>query len=278
MMTETPPVPEVDLTSLDSAYHAMQSAPDDEKARLRFYAEFADTPLTLLLTEPAGDDSISPQMFETEEGSFVLAFDTEDRLADFARSLDGAAAEYAQIPGRGLASMLVGQGVGIALNPGVAPSEFLCTPEAIEWLVATVSQAPIQEEAQPGDIGAPGEVAEDLLDAMGRAMGHATGFASSAYLVKATHRGGQEGLMLALLDVAPGAEAALAGAVSTAVQFLGDQDLRLDVVFPEKASPFAAQVAQCGVEIAIPAPIDMTSEAAGPASPGMDPERPPKLR
>ncbi len=277
-MTDMKSEPDANETPLDLAYLAMQAAPDDEKARLQFYAEFADTPLTLLLKESAGAESISPQMFETEEGSFVLAFDTEERLADFARSLDGGAAEYAQIPGRGLASMLTGQGVGIALNPGVAPSEFLCTPDVIDWLVATVSHAPVPQEAQPGDIAGPGDVAEDLLRAMTRAMRHASGFASAAYLVKATHRGGQEGLMLALLDVAPGSEDALAGAVSTAVQFLGDQDLRLDVVFPEKSSPFAGQVAQCGVDIPIPAPADETAKTTTPAAPGMDPERPPKLR
>ncbi|WP_107497094.1 SseB family protein [Thalassobius sp. I31.1] len=261
---------------LDKALHAMNGAPDDEQARMQFYAEFADTTLILLLTAPAGDDSIAPHMFETDQGAFVVAFDQEERLADFAASIEGGAAEYAQLPGRALAAMLDGQGVGIALNPGVIGAEYLCTPEAVTWLVTVLEQSPEIEEARPGDISHPGEISESLRSALERAMRNATGLASAACLVKAIHRGGAEGLMLGLLDVAPQDEAALAGAVSNAVQFLGDLDLRLDVIFPEKASPFAAQLAQTGLALVIPEVEESTS--TGPSAPGMDPETPPRLR
>lgn len=275
-MTEIKYTPVENETLLDRAFQSMQADPDNEKARLRFYAEFADVPLTLLLTEAAGEDSISPHMFETGEGSFVLAFDTEERLADFARSLEGGAAEYAQIPGRALVGMLEGQGVGIALNPGVAASEFLFVPETIDWLLSVLGQAPVVEEARPGDISEPGQIGDELFQALSRAMRSASGLAGAAYLVKAVHRGGTEGLMLALLDVDQNAESALAGSVSNAVQFLGDQDLRLDVIFPEKGSPFAAQIARTGTELTIPA-VEQP-ETTGPSAPGMDPARPPKLK
>lgn len=261
---------------LDNALHAMNGAPEDEQVRLQFYAEFADTTLILLLTAPAGDDSISPHMFETDQGAYVVAFDQEERLADFAAGIEGGATEYAQLPGRALAAMLDGQGVGIALNPGVTGSEYLCTPEAVTWLVEVLDQSPEVAEARPGDIAHPGDISDSLLSALTRAMRSATGLASAACLVKAVHRGGAEGLMLGLLDVAPQDEAALAGAVSNAVQFLGDQDLRLDVIFPEKGSPFAAQLAQTGLALVIPEVEDLAT--TGPSAPGMDPEKPPRLR
>ena len=73
-----------ETTPLDQAHAAMEAAPEDGAARMRFYERLADGELFLMLSaEPKGDD-VSPEIFELEEGTFVLAFDRESRLADFA--------------------------------------------------------------------------------------------------------------------------------------------------------------------------------------------------
>ena len=43
-----------ELTPLDTAHDAMQAAPEDDRARLRFYERLADSELFLMLT--MGDD------------------------------------------------------------------------------------------------------------------------------------------------------------------------------------------------------------------------------
>ena len=64
-----------DLTPLDTAHAAMEAAPQDDAARLRFYERLADGELFLMLTEEAKGEDISPSLFDTGEGSFVLVFD-----------------------------------------------------------------------------------------------------------------------------------------------------------------------------------------------------------
>ncbi|MEC7297631.1 MAG: SseB family protein, partial [Pseudomonadota bacterium] len=63
-MTETTP--------LDTAHAAMEAAPDDDAARLRFYERLADSELFLLLTEEVSGDQISPDLFELPDATFAL--------------------------------------------------------------------------------------------------------------------------------------------------------------------------------------------------------------
>ena len=112
-MTET--------TALDAAHAAMLAAPEDDSARLRFFERLADSELFLMLSEEARDENISPELFDVADGRFVLAFDLEERLAEFA----GHPIPYVALSGRVLSGMLSGQGIGLGLNLESAPSSML---------------------------------------------------------------------------------------------------------------------------------------------------------
>ncbi len=109
------------MTDLDQAHAAMEAAPEDDAARLRFYERLADTELFMLLGAEAENDQITPELFEIEDQRFTLVFDREERLSQFV----GRVAPYAGLPGRAVAQMLQGQGIGLALNLEVAPSAML---------------------------------------------------------------------------------------------------------------------------------------------------------
>ncbi len=119
------------MTDLDLAHAAMDAAPDDDIARLRFYERLADTELFLLLGAEAQGDQITPELFEIEDQRFALVFDREERLSEFT----GRSAPYAACRAAALAQMLAGQGIGLALNLEVAPSAMLIPAEAVDWLV-----------------------------------------------------------------------------------------------------------------------------------------------
>ena len=90
-------------TVIDRAFAAMQAAPEDEAAHLAFYERVADAELYLLLEKEAEADVIEPKVIEGGGENLVLAFDTADRLANFA----GDVAPYVALSGRVLVSMLV---------------------------------------------------------------------------------------------------------------------------------------------------------------------------
>lgn len=71
------------MTLLDQAHAAMEAAPGDDAARLRFYGQLADGELFLLLEREPEDETLTPQVFNLDEGPVVLAFDLEERLAAF---------------------------------------------------------------------------------------------------------------------------------------------------------------------------------------------------
>src|SRR5690606_24860300 len=100
----------------------------------------------------------------------ALSFDSEARLASFA----DAPAPYAALPGRALVQMLAGQGIGLGLNLGVAPSSFLMDAQAVDWLAETLATAPEPMRARPVGL-APPTLPPEVIAALARKLALAAG-------------------------------------------------------------------------------------------------------
>jgi len=257
------------MTPLDAAYEAMAA---DEDRRLGFYERLADGEMFLLLEEEAQGDTLKPRMFPLEDGPVVLVFDLEERLADFA----GGIAPYAALPGRAVARMLAGQGIGLGINLGGAPSEMILPPEAVDWLAGMLDTAPEEVEAQPESFHAPKGLPEALLSGLDAKLARAGGLAGAALLAAVTYQGGRRGHLLAFVDAAPGAEDALARAAAEALAFSGIDAGEMDVVFLSGDDPATAAMARVALRFDLPEPV--RPEPVQPSAPGTDPSRPPKLR
>jgi hypothetical protein len=260
----------MDDTRLDTVHAAMEAAPEDAQARLQFYETLAASELYLMLRAEAHGDQIDPEVFDLGGQPFVLVFDREERLAQFA----GRAVPYAALTGRSIATVLAGQGIGLGVNLDVAPSAILLPPEAVAWLAETLSEKPSEIEATPQTFSAPKGLPEALLVALDARLATMTGLARLAYLVGVTYESGAQGHLLGFVGADPSAEGALARAVSEVLIFSGLEAAALDVAFFEASDPVAARLASCGLRFDLPEP----PERAPRAAPGSDPERPPKLR
>lgn len=261
-------MPEV-VTLLDAAHAAVSADPENEALRLRFFERLADGELVILLEREAVGASLEPKVFDLEDGPVVLVFDREERLASFT----GGIAPYAALPGRVIAGLLKGQGIGLGVNLGVAPSSMLLPPEAMDWLAETLEEAPEEVEAAPERF-LPPTVPAAVVSALDAKLARAGGLAAAAILAGVAYRDGRRGHMLAILDAAEGAEGPLARAMGEALVFSGIEAGELDVVFLASASPAAEAMARVGLRFDLPVP----ESPADPAAPGMDPSRPPKLR
>ncbi len=259
-------------TPLDAAHAAMEAAPEDGAARLRFYERVADCELYLLLSEEAQGENISPELFELEAGRFVLAFDREDRLAQFA----GRPAPYVALSGRVLAQMLAGQGIGLGLNLDVAPSAILVPADAMDWLHATLGHAPEQTEARFDAFTAPAGLPQALIAALDAKLATAAGLAQAAYLVGTVEAGGGRGHLLGFVGALDAAQGALAKAAGEALTFSGIEAGAMDVGFFSGDDPVTAKLAAVGLRFDLPQP--QMPERVTPAAPGSDPDSPPILR
>ncbi|WP_137699732.1 SseB family protein [Marimonas lutisalis] len=259
------------MSLLDDAHAAMAAAPGDDAARLRFYAALADCELFLLLAGEAGADAVEPALFDTGEGRFVLVFDAEERLADFT----GRPAPYAGLSGRALAGMLAGQGIGMALNPEVAPSSMLLPADAIDWLAGTLAPGPEEAALQAREIRAP-DLPGAVIAAVDARLARAGGLAQTAYLVGITYADGSTGHLLAVIGAVPSAQAALAKAIGEAVVFSGAEAAALDVGFFASDDTIIGALARSGLRFDLPEPE--TPSEPRPVAPGLDPDKPPILK
>jgi hypothetical protein len=257
------------VTLLDAAHAAVSADPENEALRLRFFERLADGEMVILLEREAVGDSLEPKVFDLEDGPVVLVFDREERLASFT----GGIAPYAALPGRVIAGLLKGQGIGLGVNLGVAPSSMLLPPEAMDWLAETLDEAPEELEAAPERF-LPPSVPEAVVAALDAKLARAEGLAVAAVLAGVVYRDKRQGHVLAILDAAEGAEAPLARAMGEALVFSGIDAGELDVVFLAATSPAAQAMGRVGLRFDLPAPETPTA----PSAPGMDPTKPPRLR
>jgi hypothetical protein len=252
------------MTAIDAAHSAMQAQPLDDGLRLRYFALLADAELILLLHREADGTDIAPRVFDLDDGPVVLAFDSEEKLADFV----GGAAPYVALPGRVIAQSLTGQGVGVGVNLGAA-SEMLLDAAGVDWLAQTLQTVPEQTEAGIAGFHAP-HVPEVLVAAL---VAKLRGAVAQGLLAGVTYRDGRRGHVLALLDASN--EAALAQGASEALVFSGVEAGEMDVLFLRSQDAVVQAIAR------VARVLDLTvvvSAPDGPKPPGMDPEKPPRLR
>ncbi|WP_298852374.1 SseB family protein [uncultured Ruegeria sp.] len=262
-MTET--------TALDTVHAAMQADPQSDAARLRFFERLADSELFLMLTEEARGENISPELFDVADGRFVLVFDREERLAQFA----GRPVPYVALSGRVLSGILAGQGIGLGLNLETAPSSMLVPAEALGWLAETLQHGPQEVEEKLAEFMPPSGLPDNLLTALDAKLATAGGLARAAYLVATKSETGAQGHLLGFVDVVDGAETALAKAASEALTFSGIEAGAMDVGFFTASEAAAALLAKVGLRFDLPKP-----QAAEPVRevPGSNPDNPPILK
>lgn len=234
------------MTDLDRLYAALQTGGDAEG--MAFYRALADAELFLLLMAEPDGENLVPRVFDLAEGSMLLAFDSEERLAGFA---EGAVA-YAALPGRVIAGQMAGQELALGLNLGSgAASEVILPPEALTWLMQMLDQkAPVALEARIAGF-APPNVPQALRDTLPQAISGAT----SARLVGVRYRDGRQGQMLALTGVAAAAEAKIARAVTEAMAFSGLDAGVVDLVFIGEGD--GALSAMDGLALVLEPPADV---------------------
>ena len=253
-------------TQLDRTHAAMTAGGDAEG--MAFYRALADAELFILLEAEAEGEVMTPRIFDLADGPVLLAFDNEERLAGFSDQV----LPYAALPGRIVAAQMVGQGLSLGLNLGSgAASEVILPPEALDWLMAMLDQAPAQASQAQVARFEPPAVPVQVLDAL------ATGLAGvgRTYVVGAVYDGGRRGQMLVLVGVAASAEAALLRAVTEALAFSGLDASALDTVFLAEDDGALARLA--GPALMLQGDVVEVEEVPR-VGPGMDPARPPNLK
>lgn len=261
-----------EITPLDAAYVAMAAAPDDAGARLDYYFELGASLLFVLLEEGA-PGHLTPRSFAVDGADYVLAFDREDRLAEFA----AGAAPSAEMPGRDLVALLAAEGgAGLAVNLG-AGSGNLLPPEVVAWLAETLAGAPEPAEARIIEVFAPRGLPERLITGLDRVLARAAGLAGCAVLTGVRYHDGGRGHVLIVADARPGAEEPMARALSEALVFSGVEAGALDVLFVAGDADLLARAGRVGLRFDLPV-AEGSDPDAPRAAPGSDPDRPPILR
>lgn len=259
-------------TPLDRAHAAMLAG--GEAAARAFYRQLADAPLLLLLEREPEGERIHPRVFDLSDGPVLLAFDSHDRLA----GLGLGPVAYAELPGRLIAQHLAGQGVSLGLNLNTgADSETLLPPEALRHLAEMLDVAPEPVQAVPEAFLPPATLPDTLDAALRFTLDGAAGLAVGAVLAGVRYRGGRRGHMLVIVDAIEAAQEPLARAVAEALAFAGLEAGEIDVGFLQADDPALVPIARVGRLYEVPLP-EAPEPPAAPVAPGLDPDKPPRLR
>jgi len=265
-----------DMTPLDQAHGDMAQDSENDTARLRFYRRLAEVELFLLLeSEPEGA-AINPQVFPVDDGAYMLVFDSEARLTEFAQG----SAPFASMSGRKIVEMLTGLGeksaFGLGVNLAVAPSSILIPASGVDWLAEMLDQTMTEISQTVQRFHAPHGLAPEMIAAIDSKLATATAMAERAYLLGLEFADGDVGNMLAFVGAIPAAKPALQQAIGEVVRF-ADLDSRFDVGFFAADGPEIAVFDRVGLRFDLPQ-INAPQNTAQGVAPGMNPDRPPNLR
>ncbi|PLX91326.1 MAG: hypothetical protein C0619_07590 [Desulfuromonas sp.] len=130
------------MTELDKALIALRDNPNDQKAQSGFYdlflnmSFFVPTVKEMLSPEGANEEQEMevPMILDTEESSFLVFFDQQQRLNDWAEQ----DAPCVQLPGHVLAEMTTDD-LFWAMNVGTEYAKQFA-PDEIAWLKDVVAQ------------------------------------------------------------------------------------------------------------------------------------------
>ncbi|NOX40893.1 MAG: SseB family protein [Alphaproteobacteria bacterium] len=259
-------------TPLDYAHGRMAADPEHTGFRLRFYERLADCELFMMLKSEPNGDQVAPEVFPVDEKSYVLVFDTEARMVEFTET----ETPFVALSGRKIAEMLDGQSLGLGVNLGVAPSSILIPDEAVEWLNQALASEIKSVRGQPREVHVPVGLPEEFLRALDQKLVSAVGLADHAYLAGVIYEGGEKSRLLAFVNAPHEAEAALAAIANEAVSF-SDTEIMLDIAFFDLDDPICARLDKVALKYEVPKPTPAMTQPIASA-PGMDPDRPPRLK
>jgi hypothetical protein len=257
-------------TPLDRAHDAAHQHGADDAAMARFYALLVETPLMVPVHPVAEDSPISPQVFDLSTGPVALAFDADERMTAF---FEGPV-EYVALTGRSLVEALAGQGLGLALNLGEAPSATLLDAETIRWVAAEMGG-----EVDAMDLGGaltlspPGNAPHSLLAALAERVAQMPGLVQEAWLVTLTPETAEARLALLLLPgtAARRAVPGVVTALSRAAAVHGSEAGSVAVGVLDEVHPLLAPARRTG--LALHPPPDQTAPRARTTG-----DAPPRLR
>jgi hypothetical protein len=246
--------------------------PADHSARMRFFNAFCDAEVFLLLNEEPDEGSLSPVVLDAEGRGHVLAFASEEHLADYSAQV----APYAALSGRVIVDMLTQAELAIAFNWGVLVSEMVITAEEITWLNGVISEAPETHNARPTSFFALGQERDTLSRVLVEKLISASELAQAFWLIGVGYETGAKGVMLCIVDAPLEAEAPLAKAALEAIAFCGYENLLFDVSFLKHHEKAVEAIERQGQRLVFPKRPPVTPKQR--SMPGSDPARPPKLR
>lgn len=255
-------------TSLDLAVAEMQS---DDQARFSFFERMLEAEMFMILEDEVDDDVVRPLVLDTSDCAVALIFDTEQKLAEFS----GEPVPYLALSGRKVVAMLAGNDIGLGVNLG-SISETVLPPDIVHWLAESLGSKDSIEQEKPVEISAPLNVPEALIKALDQKLANMSGVVLTAYLVAVEYETGGKSHMLALVNVTADAQNGVAEAMSEALLFSGIEAGRLDITFLLAGDASVARFAKVGLAFEIPELI--LPKMPEIIAPGMDPDKPPKLR
>lgn len=243
------------IKPLDQLWAKLGPSPKEPDLR-RYYQALLAAELFLPLEE-ASQSGVTPYLVELEGTAHALVFSEESGLAAFFEE----GADRVELTGAGLIEMLAGEGLGLALNPGLDRGQFFMPPETVTWLV----EGDVEAGEKQFIFKALGDVPSDALAQILDAVGTLSGRVEHAVLA-----GTEEGGLVLVLVEAEGALVPEFGRLLSVV----DAGVSLDLVLMTAADFTSSGLRDVGLALEVP---DLPEPVVMKA-PGSDPEKPPKLR
>ncbi len=253
------------FSPLDKAFQAFTETGDQSQ----LLGAIARSELFVATTTEVMGSDFDPMLVSFGEEPYIAVFDSAAKLSDF----EGASGHFVSVSGRAIAQMLVGQNIGVVLNPKSHSWSHVLDVETLEWMAELDRFELIEDDLNELTIQPISQGATELVQALDEVLPAAMGLASCVFLVEVSADGSRHSAAI-FCDAKSDAHSVLKQLIQEMVLYSGQIQSELSVGFVQSDSPQYSTFVRQGLRLDIPQP----KRAATITAPGMDPQKPPKLR
>ena len=234
--------------SIDELYSNVHNELNNTERKLEFHRRIIGNDFLVVLQNGYFDDDLRPRIFDTQEGKFLLCFESNEKLTNFITQKTA----HVLLSFKEIIKLIKNKKIGIAINIG-KHSGILLDLKVVEWIEQVISSGQVEELGlMPIEFEFPHLVDESLLGNLKIVLETMSGMTKKVILAQAHYNDLNVSFFLGFIDSPKLFHKSIKERVLDVVKLHKSDSVFLDVAFLSSSTELASKLSINGLTILLP--------------------------
>jgi hypothetical protein len=234
--------------SIDELYTCVYNEPNNIVRKLDFYLRILGSNFFVVLENSDFEEDLRPSIFDTQEGKFLLCFESIEKLTNFITKETA----HAVLSFKEIIELIKNKKIGIALNVG-DHSGVLLDLEAVDWIQQVISTGPSEElNSIPIEFEFPNQADKNLFDNLKITLKTVSGMTKKVVLAHAHYKDLSFSCFIGFIDTPRLFHELIRERVLDTVKLDKSNSVFVDVAFLSSSMELASKLLANGLTVQFP--------------------------